>query len=209
MKVYGHPMSTCTRRVLTTLAEKGATAEFILVDLTKGEHKQPAHLARQPFGVVPAFEDDDGFSMFESRAIMRYLDERVPGPALTPRDARGRARMEQWISIEHSYMTPVAMKIISQKLFNPMGGRATDMAVVDAGRAELARVFDITEEHLAESPYLAGDAFTLADISWMPYIEYLFAAESGDLVTSRRALGDWWGRVSERASWRKATGKAA
>ena len=54
MKVFGHPMSTCTRKVLTVLAEKGQKFDFVLVDLSKGEHKQAEHLDRQPFGVVPA-----------------------------------------------------------------------------------------------------------------------------------------------------------
>src|SRR3954451_8131968 len=102
MKVYGHPMSTCTRKVLTTLAEKGHEAEFVMVDIMKGEHKLPAHIARQPFGVIPAI-DDDGFVLYESRAIMRYLDEKLSGPRLAPPEPKDRAVMEQWISIEQSY----------------------------------------------------------------------------------------------------------
>src|SRR3954471_553461 len=110
MKVYGHPMRTCTRKVLTTLAEKGHEAEFVMVDIMKGEHKLPAHMERQPFGVVPAI-DDDGFVLFESRAIMRYLDEKLPGTKLTPPEAQQRGTMEQWISVEQSYMSPKAMVI--------------------------------------------------------------------------------------------------
>src|SRR5262245_44745205 len=108
MKLYLNPFSTCSRKVLATLAEKQAEAEMVVIDLGKGEQKQPAHLARQPFGVVPVL-DDDGFQLYESRAIVRYLDEKLPGVALTPGDARGRARMEQWISIEYSYFSPAAM----------------------------------------------------------------------------------------------------
>src|SRR4051795_9201851 len=81
MKVYGHPISTCTRKVLATLAEKGAAFEFVVVDLFKGEHKAAEHLARQPFGQVPVLEHDD-FRMYESRAIIRYLDEVLPGKKL-------------------------------------------------------------------------------------------------------------------------------
>src|SRR5271169_2565324 len=110
MKLYGHPMSTCTRKVLTTLAEKGHEADFVIVDLMKGEHKQEAHVARQPFGRVPAL-DDGGFWLYESRAIVRYLDEKLAGPKLTPADIQDRASMEQWISVEYSYFSPAAMKI--------------------------------------------------------------------------------------------------
>jgi glutathione S-transferase len=209
MKVFGHPMSTCTRKVLTTLAEKGQPAEFVMVDIMKGEHKQPAHLARQPFGVVPVFEDDDGFQVYESRAIIRYLDGRLQGTALTPGNHRDRGRMEQWISVEHSYFTPTAMKIIYQVLFYPMSGKGTDQAVVDAARGELSRVLDVVEKNVADKPFLAGETFSLADICYMPYVEYLFAGQQGDLITARPGLAGWWERVSSRPSWKKATGKSA
>lgn len=205
MKVYGHPASTCTRKVLTVLAEKGHEAEFVLVDLMKGEHKQEAHLARQPFGVVPAL-DDDGFQLYESRAIARYLDDKLSGPKLVPADAKDRARVEQWISIEYSYFTPAAMKIIMQMLFGRMRGATPDMDVVNKGRADVARVLDIAEANLSKQDYLAGSSFTLADISWMPYVQYLFAAESGDLITKLPAVNAWWQRVSTRPSWKKVAG---
>ncbi len=71
MKLFGHPLSSCTRKVLVTLSEKGATADFTLVDLFVAEHKAQQHLSRQPFGVIPVL-DDDGFVLYESRAIIRY-----------------------------------------------------------------------------------------------------------------------------------------
>ena len=70
MRLYGHPLSSCTRKVLVALAEKGEGAELVPIDLFRGEHKAPPHLARHPFGVVPVL-DDDGWVLFESRAIIR------------------------------------------------------------------------------------------------------------------------------------------
>ncbi len=78
IKLYGMAMSTCTRRVRCVLEEMGLLYEIVLVDLGKGEHKQPAHLAIQPFGQVPVLEDIDGTKIFESRAIMRYLLKKYP-----------------------------------------------------------------------------------------------------------------------------------
>src|SRR5579871_179435 len=121
MKLYGHPMSTCTRKVLTALAEKGHEAEFVLVDFAKGEHKQEPHLTRQPFGRVPALEDD-GFWLYESRAMTRYIDEKLPGVRLQPTDLKDRALMEQWLSVEYSYFSPAAMKIVSELLLGKMHG---------------------------------------------------------------------------------------
>lgn len=207
MKLYGNPGSTCTRKVLTTLAEKGASADFVEIDLAKGEQKSAEHRKHQPFGVVPAL-DDNGFEMFESRAIIRYLDDTLPGPKLTPSDPKQKAKMEQWTSVEYSYFTPHAMKIIYQKLLYPMRGMATDMKVVDDAKAELGKTLDIMERELGRQPFLAGEQFSLADISYMPYIEYLFAGQEGELIQSRPHVAMWWKRISERPSWQKVTGKA-
>ena len=209
MKLYGHPMSTCTRKVLTVLAEKGHKADFNVVDFTKGEHKQAAYLAHQPFGVVP-YLDDNGFELYESRAICRYLDETLPGTKLTPANAKDRAVMEQWISVEQSYFSGPAMKVVFQAMFNPMMfGKPTDEAVLKEGRDGVTKAAAIIDKHLAGKEYLAGAQFSIADIVYMPYIEYLFAAKHGDLITDHKNLATWWTRCSERKSWQLATGKAA
>src|SRR3979411_2371133 len=106
MKVHGHPQSSCTRKVLVTLAEKGRRADLVVVDLFAHAQKSATHLARHPFGVIPVLEDDDGFVLYESRAIIRPLDATLDGPSLTPREARERARMDQWLSVDQSYVGP-------------------------------------------------------------------------------------------------------
>jgi glutathione S-transferase len=90
IKVFGHPASTCTRKVLSTLHEIGKPFKLQPVDIfAKGEHKQPEHLARQPFGRVPAI-DDNGFALYESRAIIRYLNDHYSGK-LVPATCSRRA----------------------------------------------------------------------------------------------------------------------
>ncbi|HEU4412085.1 MAG TPA: glutathione binding-like protein [Polyangiaceae bacterium] len=206
MKLFGHPMSTCTRKVLTLLDEKGAKADMVVVDLMKGEHKQPPHLARQPFGQIPAIEDGD-LRLYESRAILRYLDETLPGPTLTPKDAKGRALMEQWISVETSNFTPHAMAILYQLFFGPMRGATPDQAKVAEASEKLSAATEVLDRQLARGPYVLGDAFTLADICYMPYVEYVTQTSAKDAILSHPNVAAWWGRVSERPSWRKATGK--
>jgi glutathione S-transferase len=207
LTLFGNPMSTCTRKVLCLLAEKGAEFEFSVVDFGKGEHKQPAHLARQPFGQVPAIQHDD-FALYESRAICRYLDEVLPGARLIPGDAQHRAVVEQWISVESANFTPHAMKIIYQLVLGPARGLTPDPKAVEAGRVALGHTITILEARLEKSPYLAGAEFTLADVCYLPYIEYLFACGQGDLITGHPAVGGWWGRCSARPSWAKAAGRA-
>ncbi|AKT43687.1 glutathione S-transferase family protein [Chondromyces crocatus] len=205
MKVYSHPGSTCGRKVMTVLAEKGHEVEFELVDIMKGAQKKPEFLALQPFGVVPVL-DDDGFVLYESRAIIRYLDQKLPGVALTPSDAKDRARMEQWFSVEQSYVSPAAMKIIMQALFAPMQGREPDQSLIEAGKADLTRGLDVLEKALNGQEYLVASGFSLADITYMPYFAYLFAANAGDLITARPNVSAWWSRISARPSWKKVAG---
>ncbi|AUX23937.1 glutathione S-transferase [Sorangium cellulosum] len=204
MKLYGHPMSTCTRKVLTVLAEKGHEAEFVLVDLMKGEQKSPENLARNPFGVVPTLEDDD-FTIYESRAIIRYLDQRLPGTPLTPTELRARGRMDQWISVEQSYFSTPAVTIMMQRLFMPMRGQQTDEEKVKAASAEVARTLDVVDRALASQDYLAGSSYSLADISWMPYLHALVVAKAGELITARPHVAAWWKRLSERPAWVKVS----
>ncbi|WP_141591696.1 glutathione S-transferase family protein [Myxococcus sp. AB056] len=207
MKVYGLPMSTATRSVLTTLAEKGQEAELVVVDLTKGEQKSPAHMERHPFGVIPAFEDDDGFRLYESRAIIRYLDRKLPGPSLTPSDVHAYARMEQFISVEQCYFSPSAMKVIWERLFKKvMGGGAPDEARISEGLQGVERVFGIIEPVLGKQQYLAGDGFSLAEVTWMPYMDFFVAAGGAELVGKYPNVAAWWERVRSRPSWKKVTG---
>ncbi|HZU84612.1 MAG TPA: glutathione binding-like protein [Polyangiaceae bacterium] len=206
MKLYGHPISTCTRKVLFTAQEKGHKLELVVVDLAKGEHKSADHLSRQPFGQVPAL-DDGGFALYESRAIARYLDEVLSGPKLTPSDAKGRALMEQWLSVETSNFTPHAMKIVHQRLFNPMRGQPCDEAVVAEATKPTGRALDVIDRQLGKTRYLAGSQFTLADLTYVPYLEYLVASKAGDLVEARRNVARWWSELSARPAWKAVTGK--
>ncbi len=206
MKLYGNPMSTCTRKALTVFAEKNAKFDFVVLDFMKGEHKSPEHLARQPFGVVPSL-DDDGFALYESRAMCRYLDEVLPGAKLTPSTAKERGLMEQWISVEQSYFTTSAMKVIQQAVFGPMFGKPTDEVALKEGRDATTKAVLILDSHLEGKDFLVANKFSLADVVYLPYIEYLFAGKQGDLITDHKHIASWWSRCSERKSWRIATGK--
>jgi glutathione S-transferase len=202
IKVYGHPMSTCTRKVLATLVETNTPYELELVDFAKGEHKQEPHLSRQPFGQVPAI-DDAGVKLYESRAIARYVNERSQG-SLVPKDVAARARMEQWISVETSNFTGSAMKFIFQHVFQ----RPQSAEVLAEAQKQLGIVFDVMDAQLAKQPYLAGEQFSLADVCFMPYVEYLQVTPIKADMEKRKHVSAWWQRVSERPSWRKVAARA-
>ncbi len=207
MKVYGHPGSTCTRKVLTTLIEKNHPYDFVMVDIMKGQGRTPEHLARQPWGQVPVLEEDDGWQMIESRAIIRHLDATLPGTSLTPSNPRERAKMDQWLSIEQSNFTPGVMKILGQLLFAKWRGEEPQQSIVEDGRVAVRRSVEVMERELADREYISGGTFSLADISFMPYVEYLFMCGEGGLISDSRNTAAWWTRISERASWQQVRGK--
>jgi glutathione S-transferase len=202
IQIYGNPMSTCTRKVLMTLAETNTPFEMHVVDFTKGEHKQEPHVRRQPFGRIPALEDD-GFELFESRAMARYINDKAGGK-LVPADGKGRAKMEQWISVETSEFSGNAMKFVAEYVFK----RPQEPGVIEAAGKALDLTCSVMERQLAKTPFLAGADLTIADIGFMPYIEYAMATPAKDIFAKYPHVMAWWNKLSERPTWRKATGKA-
>jgi glutathione S-transferase len=203
MKLFGHPASTCTRKVLMTAHETNTALELVVVDFAKGEHKQPAHLARQPFGQIPAI-DDDGFHLYESRAIARYIDGKRGG-ALTPKDLQGRALMEEWISIETSNFTPHAMKFIYHAVFK----REQTPEVLKSAGASLDIVYGVLERGLAQGPFLLGKTLTIADICFAPYLEYLALTPAASKLTEHPRVAAWWSAISDRPTWHQTIGKTS
>lgn len=200
IKLFGHPASTFTRKVLCTLHEIDAPFDLQFVDLMAGEQHQAAHLSRQPFGRVPTI-DDDGFTLYESRAIIRYLNDQYGG-GLVPSDARGRAAMDQWIDVNYSYFSAAALKPILHDVF----GLAQDEATLEAANTTIEQTLDVLDARLGAEPYLAGGQFSLADIVYLPHLDYLMATPLQAAVSYRGNVTSWWARSSGRASWRKATG---
>lgn len=206
MKVYGHPFSPGTRLVLMALAEMNVDHELVPLDFAKGDHKAPAHLARQPFGKMPAIEHD-GFTLFESRAIARYIVEAFPGPSLVPTDAKQRALFEQWLNVEAQEFFPVAHPLSLELVVKPaMGMGQPDAARVETLRASLGPVLTVLDKALEGKSHFVGDRFTLADMVYMPDFELLHMGGEGDRIAKHANVARWWKTVSARPSWTRAKG---
>lgn len=201
IKLYGHPASTCTRKVLMTLAETSTHHEFQNVDFMKGEHKAPDHVARQPFGQMPAI-DDDGFMLYESRAIMRYIAQKA-NSSLLPTELQARARVEQWVSVESFNFYGHSMKFVYEHAFKRPQGEA----VMTAAAESLGKTLAVMATQLEQTPYIAGADFTVADIGFMPYIEYTIGSPAQALYEQHPAVMAWWKRISERPTWKKIAGR--
>ncbi|XP_020094199.1 glutathione S-transferase PARB-like [Ananas comosus] len=207
--VYGPPMSTAVCRVLACLFEKEVDFKLARVDMAKGEHKSPDYLKLQPFGQVPAFQDELT-TIFESRAICRYICDKYAerGNKTLMGNKEGgfvaRAAIEQWLEAEGQSFNPPSSALVFQLAFAPLMGLKQDPAAVEQNEAKLAKVLDVYDKRLGESRYLAGDEFSLADLSHLPNSHILVnKTEKGQLLTSRKNVGRWWEEVSARPSWKK------
>lgn len=201
--LHGAAYSTCTQRVLTTLEELGVEYKLENVDLMKGSHKSPEFLKIQPFGMIPALTDGD-FTIYESRAIIRYLVDKYENKSLVGKTVKERALVNQWWEVESQDFNPPTSSIVSQRVFKAMFGQTCDEQVVKEQVAKLEKVLDVYEAHLATSKYLAGDFFSLADLSHLPYAFLLVnAAGLSELFTSRPHVSAWWNNISTRPTFQK------
>ncbi|KAF5327945.1 hypothetical protein D9611_015111 [Ephemerocybe angulata] len=169
LTLFGNPQSGCTKRVATVLYEKQVPFTFVDVDLVKGEQFTPDHLEKQPFAKVP-YIDDDGFILYESRAICRYIEKKYPdqGTKLIPTDPKAEALFEQAASIELCNFNPYATGAVYEALVKPRFlGQPTDPQAVASLLANLGRTSTCTRRY-SLSKYLSGDAITLADLFHIP-----------------------------------------
>eukprot|EP01088_Endostelium_zonatum_P001518 TRINITY_DN11826_c0_g1_i1.p1 TRINITY_DN11826_c0_g1~~TRINITY_DN11826_c0_g1_i1.p1 ORF type:complete len:215 (-),score=51.00 TRINITY_DN11826_c0_g1_i1:41-685(-) len=200
--ILGMGMSTCTRRALTVAAEVGLDYKIQTVDLMKGAHKQPEFLKEQPFGQIPVLHDGD-FRLYESRAICRYLAQKYDSKhTLLPTDAQLFGQVEQWISVESSNYKADA--VVGEYMFKPMFGGKPDEEKGKEAIAKVHQTFEIIEKHLAakNSKFLVGDNFTLADVVYMPYTDYLLKVEqTKDILSKYPHVKAWWENISSRPSW--------
>lgn len=199
--VHGPAISTYVRSVRLALHEKGVAHELKEVDIVAGAHKQPPHTSRHPFGKVPAFEHD-GSTFYETSAILRYVDEVFPGPALLPSTPKGRVLANQVMSIVDSYgYTPAVANIFIPRVLVPMLGGQTDMEKVESAKAPAALFVKELERLLGSNQFYGGSNVSLADLHVFPVLTYLAATPEGKAILEGAPnLRGWMGRIAKRPS---------
>jgi len=199
--VYGPARSTYVWSARLALAEKGVTHE--LVDVPFGANREEPHLSRQPFAKVPAFEHD-GFMLYETQAIVRYVDERFAGTPLQPEDVHQWSRMNQIIGIIDAYAWPsIVGKILFNRVLAPrLFGREPDEAAITAALPRARLCLAETDRLMAEHFFLAADFVTLADLMAIPLFHYFANIPDGKaLLAKHPKLLDWIKRIEARQSF--------
>lgn len=203
--VHSVPGSPYGRAVFATLEEKGVGYRFAPV--APGTLKSEPHLSRHPFGRVPVL-DHDGYMLYETQAILRYLDRLLPDPPLMPADPRAAGRMDQVMNVNDWYLFQgVANVIAFQRVIKPrLMGQPADEAVVAQAMPRAHAVIDELSRLLGDDPYFADKQLSLADIIVAPQLDFLRqAAEWALLTASTPNLLSWLDRMNARASFKATT----
>jgi glutathione S-transferase len=203
--IHSLPGSPYGRAVFAALEEKHAA--YRIAPVANELRKLEPHLSRHPFARVPVLEHD-GFLLYETQAILRYIERIVPTPALTPGDPRAVARMDQVMNICDWYLFQGVANVIGfQRVVRPrLLGQPTDEAAVAAAMPQARTVFNELSRLLGSKSYFAADAVSLADIQVAPQLDFMRQTpEWGPLTSAAPNLVDWLNRMTSRASFTATT----
>ncbi|HEY4212170.1 MAG TPA: glutathione S-transferase family protein [Steroidobacteraceae bacterium] len=203
LTVYGVPGSPYYRGALLALEEK--SIPYRLSFLQPGAGRSPEHLSRHPFGRIPVLDHGD-FRLYETQAILRYVDGLSSNNPLQPTDARATARMNQILGIVDWYFFPtITVKITAERIMSQFFWQRGPNEETIAKALPEARVCIQELDRLKGSgPYLNGSAVTLADLMLVPQLEFFsHTPEAADLLRGT-GLTEWMERMQTRPSM-KAT----
>ena len=196
--VHGIPGSPYVRMPLLACEEKGAP--YRLEAMQFGQNKTPDYLAKHPFGRIPVIEHD-GFWLYESAAIVRYIDQMFDGPRLTPTDPQRQARMNQVMGIVDWYVMPtVSAGIGFNRIIAPMIGRAVDEAAVANAIPGATTAVRALEQLLGKQAFMAGDDISLADLMLIAHLELFPTTPEGAEILRGSVLLGWIERMQARPS---------
>jgi|SRR5579862_8603343 len=193
LKLHYHPFSTFARRVRIAIQEKSIPAELVEVDMLARAHRAPVYLALNPYGRVPTLEDD-GFILYESTAILEYLEATHPTPRLIPADVRGRALVSMHMKLCDIQMARQTGTIIFPKRFLPKD--RWDEAAMTQGKKEIEKHLAIVDQQLAGHEYLVADRYSLVEVCYTPFVEFLPLME----ITPPPNVAAWVQRMLARPS---------
>lgn len=203
--IHSVPGSPYGRAVLMTLEEKGAAYRFIAAK--PGALRTPEHLALHPFGRVPVLEHA-GFRLYETQAILRYLDRILPQPALTPTEPQATARMDQLLNINDWYLFQGVSTVIGfQRVVGPrLMGLTPDESAIAACMPKAHMVFNVLTELLGDQSFFVGDTLSLADLVLASQLEFFRATPEWEPLTAGAAnLRQWLDRMIARPSMSATT----
>jgi glutathione S-transferase len=205
LKVWGRNTSSNVQKVLWGLAEMAIPFERIDAGGAFGKTTEPFYLAMNPNSLVPTLEEEDGFTLWESNSVLRYLAARHAARVLEPADLKVRARAQMWMDWQLTVMAPVITPVFWQLIRTPADKR--DPAVIAASKEKTIAAARIMDAQLGKTAYLAGDAFSYGDIP-VGIMIYRYV----QLIPERPAtpnLDRWYAAISARPAFREQIASVA
>jgi glutathione S-transferase len=199
--LYENPMSSNARKVRLLAAELDLPLERVTLDFRKGELRSPEHLARNPNGKIPTL-DHDGFVVWESAAILRYLAAQRPERGLVPSDAREQALLDQWLFWYTAHLEPPVHQILVERVIKSLLGQpGNDPTILAAAQSELDRFLPILERQLGDNEYILGKLSVL-DFAAAPTLDMAPALQID--LGHYANLTAWLGRMQSKPYWKEA-----
>jgi glutathione S-transferase len=204
LTLYGAAYSVYVRIARLVLEEKGVPYRLVEIDIFAEGGPSADYRARHPFCRIPAFEHD-GFRLYETGAITRYVDEAFDGPQLQPASVDERARMNQIISLLDNYAyRAMVWDVYVERVSRAAKGKSSDEARIAAGLAQAEACMAALVDLMGDTQWLAGDALSLADLHAAPMFACFTLASEGDAALARHGpLRRWWQSMSARDSMAK------
>ena len=203
--IHSVPGSPFGRAVMIALEEKGAP--YRLAPVVPGTMRTPEHLACHPFGRVPYLKHGD-FTLYETAAIVRYVDRVLPEPKLTPANPQAAARMDQLMNINDWYLFQGVANVIGfHRIIRPrLMGLDADEDAIAAAMPKAHLVFGELSRLLDRGPYFVGESITLADVMLAPQLDFFVATPEWEPLTANcPTIRQWLDRMNARASMSATT----
>ncbi|MFY9692643.1 MAG: glutathione S-transferase family protein [Xanthobacteraceae bacterium] len=198
IKIWGRKTSSNVQKVMWAVGELGLPHERTDVGGPFGKNGEPAYLAMNPNGLVPTLEEEDGFLLWESNTIVRYLAAKYKSTILEPADLKMRALAQKWMDWQLSVCGPAITPVFWGLIRTPPEKR--DHGAIEAGKKNTTAAMQMMDAQLAKTAYLAGDGFSYGDIP-----VGIMAYRYRQLVPDRPPLPNferWYAALSERKAFK-------
>ena len=199
LKIWGRNTSSNVQKVIWALAEMKLPFERLDVGGTFGKTKEPAYLAMNPNSLVPTLEEEDGFTLWESNSIVRYLAAKHANRTLEPADLKTRALASKWMDWQLSVLGPSITPVFWGLIRTPPDKR--DPNAIAAGKEKTIAAAKIMDTQLGQTAYMAGSDFSYGDIP-VGIMIYRYM----QLIPERPAtpnLDRWYAAISSRQAFKE------
>jgi glutathione S-transferase len=199
LKIWGRNTSVNVQKVMWAVGELGLPHERIDVGGAFGRNNEPAYLAMNPNGLVPTLEEEDGFVLWESNSIVRYLAAKYGAGTLEPADLRARARASSWMDWQLTVAGPALTPVFWGLIRTPPEKR--DAAAIEAGKVKSMAAMKILDAQLGKTAFVAGDTLSMGDIP-VALVAYRFRR----LVEERKGLDNferWFAAIEQRPAFKE------